>query len=64
MEINKNTICLAKISFLVSYIRTTIMKILYLLFKPCVIVRRDGLSHISNGIRPVVRIQDSGTQKE
>ena len=55
MEIHKNTICLAKNSFLVSYIRTTIMKI-YILSKPCVIVRRDGLSHISNGIRPVVRI--------
>lgn len=40
------------------------MKILYILSKPCVIVRRDGLSHISNGVRPVVRIQDSGTQKE
>ena len=63
MELNKNTICLAKNSFLVNYIRTTIMKI-YILSKPCVIVRRDGLSHISNGIRPVVRIQDSGTQKE
>lgn len=64
MEIHKNTICLAKSSFLVSYIRSTIMKILYILSKPCVIVRRDGLSHISNGVRPVVRIQDSGTQKE
>lgn len=40
------------------------MKILYILSKPCVIVRRDGLSRISNGVRPVVRIQDSGTQKE
>lgn len=39
-------------------------KILYFLLGSCVIVRRDGLSHISNGIRPVVRIQDSGTQKE
>lgn len=52
-------ICLAENNFLASYLRTMIMKILYILLKSCAIIGTDGLSYFSNGMCPVVRTQDS-----